>query len=177
MSEDDKPPMPKQPTTVALERPPDWAIALSERVAAGFEKVDSLSDNVDTLSTSMETLTHDAKDTRLRLGRMERELDEVKDRQTSQSIRAKEPSQHDLALAAADSQEIVARKALAQKVDELDAKVDAHAVELAANTAVTREVKTAVTGWLKEHPAIGAALAGLIVSAITWATQWLHGGH
>ncbi len=90
---DEKPPMPKQPTTVALEKPPAWAIAIAEGQAAGFA---SINEKVDSLATSVEVLQHDAKDTRLRLGRMEREVDEVKGRQNDGSMRIKAESKANL---------------------------------------------------------------------------------
>lgn len=55
-----------------------------------------LTEKVDTLSLNVDALQHDAKDTRLRLGRMERELDEVKDRQANNSVRVRGESEVNL---------------------------------------------------------------------------------
>ncbi len=162
MSEN-KPPMPPQPTTVALEKPPAWAIAIAEAQAAGFALVN---DKVDTLATNVEVLQHDAKDTRQRLGRIEREVDDVKGRQNDGSMRVRAESATNLEQDAALAQVFV-------KVGAIESKVDAHAAALASNTATTNEIKTAVTGWLRQHPTIGIAIAGLIMTAITWAQSWL----
>lgn len=77
-----------------------------------------LTDKVDALTITVDTLQHDAKDTRLRLGRMERELDEVKDRQTNASVRVKGESEVNLKQDAAIAMVIT-------KVDRLEQKTDA----------------------------------------------------
>lgn len=70
------------------EKAPQWAINLVKTVENVHAKLDVLAENV-------EILQHDAKDTRLRLGRLERELDEVKERQTNDSMRARSMSSTD----------------------------------------------------------------------------------
>ncbi len=167
MSTDNKPPMPEQPRTVQLEKPPAWAISLIEAQAAGFA---SVNEKVDSLATSVEVLQHDAKDTRLRLGRIEREVDEVKGRQNDGSMRVKAES-------ATNLEQDAALAAVFVKVGAIEQKVDAYGTALAANTATTDEIKRAVSGWLKEHPAIGVAIAGLILAAVNWAQSWLARGH
>ncbi len=166
----EKPPMPPQPVTVAIEKPPAWAIALAEAQSAGFANVN---EKVDTLATNVEVLQHDAKDTRLRLGRMEREVDEVKGREGDRSMRIRAESSTNLEQDAALAQVIIKVGTIESKVDTHGVALAANTAALAANTATTDEVKKAVTGWLREHPTIGIAIAGLIMTAITWAQSWL----
>lgn len=128
---DQKPP---EKPTVEIQRPPDWAIALSEKVSIGLDKLEA---KVDNLTDSVDVLQHDAKDTRLRLGRMERELDEVKDRQTKNSMRAQQGTDADMAHEAAIAALVVDVAALKETQAKQLAILE-HLNRVAANPMVRR---------------------------------------
>lgn len=86
MSSDEK-------TTTELPAVPAWAIDLTTSVKSMRAELGA---KVDELSGHVETLSYDAKDTRMRLGRIEREVDEVKNRQTDNSMRVKATSDENL---------------------------------------------------------------------------------
>ncbi len=170
MSNDEKPPMPPQPTTVAIERPPAWAIAIAEAQAAGFASVDR---RLDGIEVNQEIQGDVVRDLAKRVTAQGERIDKIEGRQNDGSMRVRAESATNMEQDAALAQVFV-------KVGAIESKVDAHGISLAANTAMlnantatTDEIKKAVSGWLKEHPTIGIAIAGLIMTAITWAQSWL----
>ncbi len=118
------------------------------------ERVDSLAGSVDSLANSVEVLQYDGKDTRLRIGRMERELDEVKDRQTNTSIRIREPSQHDLEAQAALAEAKIALIAEKEAREALAKEVAETKVMLAENNENTAAIKGALVGVIKNPKVI-----------------------
>lgn len=141
---------PAEKSTVKLESPPDWAIALSQKVVDGFV---SLNDKVESLSQNVEVLQHDAKDTRQRLGRMERELDVVKGRQDDGSMRVRQESDVNLKQDAAIGM-------LLEKVDTLAAKTD-------SQTAILERLETGAKA-LAKHPKVQAAVWALWTALLAY---------
>jgi len=116
MSEGIKPPpLPKQPTTVEMPRPPDWAISLTEKVSRGFATVNG---RLDALSENVEILQHDAKDTKARIGRLERRADDMDARATTASMRARSASEVDAKHDAAIAHVVTKVSALEEKTDD-----------------------------------------------------------
>lgn len=85
--------MPRQPTTVHIEAPPAWAIALSEKVATGFASVDS---RLDSIETSVDVQGAMVNGLAQRLTAQEARVDKIVERQDGTSIRAKGASEVDL---------------------------------------------------------------------------------
>jgi len=146
---DDKPPMPPQPKTVSLEKPPDWAIALTEKMNAVHGEVMTVSENV-------ELLQHDAKDTKLRLGRLERELDDVKERQTRNSSGVRSASE-------VDAKHDAAIGALVADVADVKSM-------LADNNNATDKILAHASSWAQKHPAVTTAFVQFVLAALAYAT-------
>lgn len=134
---DTKQSMPAQPKTTeipAVKVPGNTLDAVLLEVRAMREESRSsnqeLTDKVEALIVTVDTLQHDAKDTRMQIGRLWREVDEVKDRQTNNSTRVKGESDVNLKQDAAISQVIVKQDELAQKFDDLASRPDTAAVVL-----------------------------------------------
>lgn len=128
---DTKESMPAQPQTREMEAvkvPTSQLDALILEVRAAREEqrasTAELTEKVDMLSVNVENLQHDAKDTRLRLGRMERELDEVKDRQANNSVRVKGESEVNLKQDAVIAEILTKVTALEQRPDTSKAVLD-----------------------------------------------------
>lgn len=146
---DTKESMPAQPKTVELEKPPAWAIALSEKVVNGFASVEA---RLDTVETNVSVLVDDKKTVNERLSRIEAwKENEVNARLNANSERVKGESQVNLKQDAAIAE-------ILTKVRELEQRPDTSALVLA-------EVKA-----LAAKPAvqkIGAALLPVLMLAIS----------
>lgn len=129
------------------EKPPAWAQTLQASVTKGLE---TLTSKVDILSENVELLQHDAKDTRLRLGRMERELDEVKDRQANASMRVRAESDVNLKQDSAIAEILV-------KVESIEQKTD-------AQTAILSRLESGAKALIR-HPKVQLA-GGIIWTAL-----------
>lgn len=108
--------------------------------------------------------------------------EEVDEKLRTGSLRAKQPSQHDLETASNLAAEIAARQALAMKVDDVSSKLAMNSADTQAVKKSTDAIKKAlvddVQGFFKAHPQITASIVTLITTAITAATLYLaHGGH
>lgn len=110
-----------------------------------------LAEGMQEIKISIETLSGKVSSVEERTGALEQ-------RQTTSSERVKGESQVNK-----DQDSAIATILTEQRAIKLS---------LAANTDVTKEVKDAVSGFLKEHPAILQAIAVLITTAITAATAW-----
>lgn len=110
---DTKESMPEQPKTVELPAMTDRALLEDLRavVKAGFSNVNSTLIDFGERLVRVEIRQKDLEEARI--------LDNVRNSQ-----RVKEPSAHDLETAKALAQEVVAREALAKKVDVIDTKTD-----------------------------------------------------
>lgn len=146
------------------QEPPSWAKALMESVQCGIRQIAEMNAKADRIEHNVELLQHDAKDTRLRVGRIERELDDVREQQRSAAVR---PSEHDLETQAALACEVEHRKALDAKVDALNDKLDQLVdISTKAEKGLAR---------MMGNPTFRT----LLILAATAASAWLstHGGH
>lgn len=112
MSDEIPPPMPPQPKTVEIAKPSTTEIQLAELlrvVKAGFADVDTRFEKMD---ANVELVTHD-------LGIVKDRVTLLEDKARQNSLRAQSASQVDMAHESQLADEIVARKALAEKVDAL----------------------------------------------------------
>lgn len=147
MSAEEKP-------TVEFSAPPDWAIALTEKVTQGFAKTNA---NIELVSNDLDVLKG-------RVGNLESARVGDEERARLNSMRAKEPSQHDLETASALAQEIVAREALSRKVDAVVAENVAQTAMLTTLTGAAKKLGSnptvhtiaillgaAIIAWLKGH--------------------------
>lgn len=154
MSADEKP-------TVELEKPPTWAISLSEKVNTGFQAVNA---RLTGIETNQEIQGDTVRDLAKRMTAQEERANKQDERLANTSQRVREPSAHDLETAKALADEIAARTALAAKVDTIDVKTDAQteilnrlekgAAKLAANPIVRSiavMLGTAALTWLAAH--------------------------
>lgn len=79
-------------TTVEMQAPPDWAIALSEKVSQGFASVDS---RLDALETNLDLQGGAVKDVGRRLTTLEERVGKIEDRQDTSSVRARSVTEND----------------------------------------------------------------------------------
>lgn len=109
-----------------------------------------------------------------RMSKMEHRIDDLERRQEGNSIRAKEPSQHDIELKKELDEERKAREALAEDVTTIKTKMQENTD---ATLAIKQEVVDGVKSFWKRHPKLETALVGLILAAIGVAYATLtHGG-
>lgn len=153
---------PEKPTT-QLPAVPQWAIELTTSVKTGFaavnERLDTLESNVDLTQSAMQDVTR-------RTTAQDDRITRIEERLTSNSLRAKQSTETDLAQAAELVKEREAREQLAKKVESIE-------TTLTTNTDVTLEIKTAVVGFWKRNPKLEVALVGLILLVIGTATTFL----
>lgn len=163
MSDAIRPPGPFYPPTKQIpkvEVPQNTLDAVLSEVRA--MRVET-TERFDKIETTVDTLVEDGKVGNQRMTRLEFRMDQFDERGAKHSgglVRASETdAKHDAAIAM-----------LHTKVDRLN-------TALAENTATTSEIKTAVSGFLKEHPQIVTGLVGLVMAAISFATAWFSRGH
>lgn len=127
---------PRQPTTVQMQAPPDWAIALSEKVAQGFNSVNA---RLDTIETNVEIQGHTAQDLAKRMTNLEERAGKIEDRQASNSMRARSASQvdmtHDAAIAEL-KQKVDASLAILERLDKVAANPMVRRVAYAVGVAL-----------------------------------------
>lgn len=152
-----KPSMPAQPTTVEFEKPPSWAIALSEKVAQGFASVDA---RLGTVEQNVTILVDDKKTVNERLSRIETwKENEVTTRLNASSIRVQsvteDTTKHDVAIAN-----------LTTKLVTIEEKTD-------AQTLILTEILNGGKALFKDPKFLA-----LVAAAYTFAMWWLgkHGG-
>jgi hypothetical protein len=152
--------MPAQPATVALEKPPAWAIALTEKVVTGFSRMDA---RMDTMESNLELQGGSLVDVGKRMTTLETRVGNIEERQNTGSLRVKQESQTNLNQDAAIAQ-IITEQAEAKKRDE------ATQAALAKNTDLTQKgvdlAKTAA-----KNPVVLA----LLIALASYVTSWL--GH
>lgn len=158
---DTKESMPAQPKTVELEKPPAWAIALSEKVVQGFASVEA---RLETVEMNVEVLVDDKKTVNERLSRIEAwKENEVTSRLSANSARVKEESQVNLKQDAALSQVIT-------RVDAVEKKVD----ELAKQNVVQTEMLTTLTDGASKlfaNPLFRSIATAAGAALLTWLTS------
>jgi hypothetical protein len=158
-----KPAMPAAKVTQAMEPPPAWAIALSQKMETGFERMDSRLEKVESNQEIQgDTVRILAKQVALHSDQLAN-LSGLQERHSSVSIRTKAISEDNLKQDAAIAM-------LHTKVDRID-------TALAENTATTTDIKKAVSGVLKEHPQLVTGLVSLVMAAVSFATAWFSRGH
>ena len=153
---------PEKPT-VETQTIPALLGEIQESVRTGFERVNA---NIDTLSHSFDGLQD-------RVARLEER--EAKSRTgpslafgggtRTQSGEVRRISENDMSQDAAIAKVITAQAAT-------DAKVDALITSQAKQTSMQVEIKSAVTGWVKQHPEITSGLSTLLGVIIALLTAW-----
>ena len=148
---DDKPP---EKPTLEFEKPPAWAVAMSERMAQGFQKMDA---NISLVANDLGLVKDEL---RVHKEASDQRFKTLEDRANSTSIRAKTMSEQDLAQDAQLAQERAAREALA-------AKVDAVAAEMKEQTAMLTSLANKA-GALLADPRVKAAGMVLWMAFTGW---------
>lgn len=148
---DDKPPMPPQPTTKQLPA-----------VTVPQNQIDAILVEVRQANTSLGLLTGQVRSVEARMGGVESRVAELEQRQDKSSIRAQEPSQHDLAAQTAIAEEKRAR----EERDEQLAK------DLAEVKAKVAAIYDTVVGVVTNKKVI---FVGKVVFALAVAYSGLHG--
>lgn len=123
-----------------MQAPPDWAIALTERVTQGFTSVNQ---RLDTIESNVDLQGVTVRDVQQRMTAQETRMNALEDRQASNSMRVKDGSKVDLAHDAAIAE-------LKTKVDESLA-ILTRLDKVAANPMVRRvayAVGVALLAWL-----------------------------
>lgn len=160
---------PPEKPTVELEKPPAWAVAMSEKLATGFQSVDK---RLDGIETTVDTLVEDGKQANQRMTKIEVRLDEYEKRASTQSLRVKNESQTNMKQDSAIAQVINTQREHGEKIDAIETKVGGIETALAKNNATTDAIKATLSGFLKEHPSIVASIVTLVTTAIGAATAW-----
>lgn len=101
-------------TTTALQAPPDWAIALTQKVVDGFSEVEK---RLDTIETNVDLQGGTVRDVQQRMTAQELRLNTIEERVSNASLRVKQGSAVDLTHEAAIAGIKVAVEALAQRPD------------------------------------------------------------
>lgn len=131
---------PAEKPTVEIARPPDWAIALTEKVVNGF---DHLNDRLDTVESNLDIQGASVREVSQRVTRMEQWKDDIEDRLRSNSQRARSASEVDATHDAAIAE-------LHKKVDHLTSGID-KLVTVTGNPTVRKvayALATALLGYL-----------------------------
>ena len=150
------PPQPKTTEMAAVKVPSSQLDELLAMGKAHGEKLSIVIENV-------ELLQHDAKDTKLRIGRIERELDEVKERQTRGSGGVRQLSQTDAKHEAAIAN-------LTTEVTDVKTDVSEVKAMLAANNSATDKLVEHASKFAQKHPAITTAFVNFLLAALAYAT-------
>lgn len=141
-------------TTTELQAPPDWAIALTQKVVSGFADVEK---RLDGLETNIDLQGSTVRDVQKRMTAQEDRMNELERRQAHQSDRVRDTSKADLAHDAAIAEIRASVAALAERPDT-GAQVLA-AVEAMSQRPVLRR--------------IGSALVPVLMLAISAIGIWL----
>lgn len=154
MSDEIKPPMPEQPKTLELLKPPDWAIALTEKVTIGFSRVDARLDNME---ANIDLQGDTTRDLAKRMTSLEERQTGLENRQASNSMRVRGVSEvdikHDAAIASLVTELAEVKAETAEQTKKLDASfaILERLDKVAANPLVRRVayvVGTAFLTWL-----------------------------
>jgi hypothetical protein len=156
VSEEQQPP---EKPTVQFEKVPAWAIALKESVDGGFKE----------LKGDISLVANDVSLVKERVAIVEGRISQVEGRQDSNSMRAKQSTETDLAQAAELVKEREAREQLATKVDIIETKMVTKE-DLQPNTDATMEMVKSVKGLWARNPKLEYALVALILAIIGTAT-------
>jgi hypothetical protein len=156
------------------DKPPERPTAKLDQTEILKGLVKNLTDSMATGFAKMEAKIDEGfSDFQKRITRVEAWKDEVDARMNRSSERVRGQSEVDLAHEAKIAAEIMAREALAQKVDAIDKNLTEVKTETAKQTAILGDLKTAALSFAK-HP-----LTQLIVVALSiLLTGWIsaHGG-
>lgn len=153
---DTKESMPAQPKTTELPAVPAWAVELTRYVKEGISRLDG---SIGDIEQNVQMLVGQGKALTKWRGEMDAWREEVDGRLRAGSIRAKEPSQHDVEIRAELSEERKAREALALKVADIETKTDEQTKALA-------RIESAVTGFFKNPKVI---FVGKVIFALAVA--------
>ena len=154
---------PEDKDTREVEVPPAWAVALSERVAKGFQ----------TTNANIEAISNDLGVVKDRVQILEKFRNETEERTRKHSggiarISTSDASQNtvlsNLLVKVAETDDRVAK--LATTTAAIEIKTD-------AQTRTLGTISDAVSGFAREHPIVVTSICTLIVSACTYVTQWL----
>lgn len=143
-------------TTVELQAPPDWAIALSQKVVDGFAGVDK---RLDAIETNVDLQGNTMRDVQQRMTSQENRMNELERRQATQSERVRETSKADLSHDAAIAEIRTTVQALADRPDTTEQILAA--VEKGAKTPLGQKV----VGALGVALVAGLTLLGLMLQA------------
>jgi len=168
MSTDEKPPMPPQPKTTemaAVKVPTTQLDELLAMAKAHGETLKVVKDGFFDLTT--------------RMANVEERMESAEQRLKRNSTRATMDSQQNLEQEAKIAAQAQATVELQNNSADTNRRVTALEGALAQNTAMTAEIRTAVTGFFQKHPAVATAFVNLILAALGFATWWLttYGGH
>lgn len=146
---------PPEKPTVELEKPPAWAISLSEKVTTGFAGVDA---RLDGIETTVDNLVSDGKASNLRMTTLEVKFDEYDKRANTNSMRAKQSSEVDLKHEADIAAEKKAREELAAKLADIEKKTDVQTVMLTKAFSLTKDPRVVAVAaffyfWLRGYAA------------------------
>lgn len=157
-----RPLQPPEKPTVGIEKPPPWAIALAEKMEAGFLG----------LRADVSMVSHDVGLLRDRVVILERHKLEAEERAAKYSGGVRQLSETDAKHEAAIASVIV-------KQDELAADVAATKALVVAGNADTadlkRELISGVKSFWRKHPKLETALVGLILAVFGLASAWIAG--
>lgn len=156
---------PPQHKTLSLEKPPDWAVAMFEKVTATHAAVQNIGNEVAEINSWKNSI--------------DEWKESVDDRLKRNSTRATQTSEADLAQDAAIAAAVTRQRELEENAADTQKRVVKLEGALAKNTELTEEIKSAVKGFFKEHPAISTALVQLIlvvIALVTWKLKTLMGG-
>lgn len=143
---DEKPPQPPAKTTVAFEKVPDWAIALTEKVTTGFNeqstRADQQDERLDKIQRQVDVAVSDGKENNLRVTRLEVRFDEKDKRDETRSVRVRQESATNLKQDAAIAN-VITRLATVEENQEA-AKLER--AETAANVVAIKDAVVKSSG-------------------------------
>ena len=146
--------MPDEKKTVEIEKPPPWAIKLTERVSNGFQAVNA---RLDTMEANIDLQADTTRDVAKRMTSLEERQNALETRQATQSLRAKTNSQADLKHDAAIADLVTKTDALAAQtatslaiLERLD-KIARDPMVKRVGKAAALAVWVALTLWLSSH--------------------------
>lgn len=171
---DTKDSMPAQPATKQLPAMTDRALLEDLRgiVKEGFTNQNQV---IAEMNTSVDMLIGQGKTFAKWRGEVDAWREEVDERLKTGSLRAKEPSKHDIEIRAELQAEKDAREALAKKVEGVETSLTTNTD---ATLAIKKKIVDGVESFWKRHPKIETALVALIIAAAGVAyTALTHGGH
>lgn len=141
-------------TTTELQAPPEWAVAIMQKVVSGFADVEK---RLDGLETNIDLQGSTVRDVQKRMTAQEDRMNELERRQANQSERVRDTSKADLAHDAAIAEIRASVAALAERPDT-GAQVLAAVQAMGQKPLVRR---------------IGSALVPVLMLAISAIGIWL----